>query len=84
MLTEPRFAQRLREHIKHEKELTLLDAALLKIGRHFRLDKAKIIVGRNKKENKKLLIIARNREIPYLEAIEYNGPITLYLGTDKR
>jgi len=80
LLTDPGFAQRLREHLKFEKRLTLEDVALLKVGRHFRVDGAKVIVGRNKEENEKLLIIAKTHGIPYLETIGYKGPITLYLG----
>jgi len=80
LLTDPIFAKRLREHLEHEKRLTLEDATLLKIGRHFRIDRVKVIVGRNKEENGRLLAIAKSREIPYLEAADYKGPVTLYLG----
>lgn len=83
LLTDPRFAQRLREHLKHEKGLTLEDVTLLKTGRHFRVNAVKVIVGRNKDENEKLLMIARSNQIPYLEVIDYKGPITLYVGKEK-
>jgi len=83
LLTDPGFAQRLREHLKYKGELTLEDVALLKVGRHFRLDTVKIVVGRNKEENKRLLMISKNRRIPYLEALDYKGPITLYVGEEK-
>jgi len=82
LLTDPNFAQRLREHLKHEKKLTLEDTMLLKIGRHFRVGGVKVIVGRNKEENEKLLTIAKNRGILYLEVIDYKGPVTLYLGVN--
>jgi tRNA U34 2-thiouridine synthase MnmA/TrmU len=82
LLTDPRFAQRLREHLKNEKNLTVEDAELLTVGRHFRMDGAKIIVGRNEEENNRLLTIAKNRRIPYLEAADYTGPIALYVGED--
>ncbi len=83
LLTDPRFAQRLKEHLKHDKGLTLQDVVLLKIGRHFRLGETKIIVGRNEEENNKLLAIAKNQEMPYLEAVDYEGPVTLYLEKEK-
>ena len=84
LLTDPRFAQRLREHLKHERKLTLEDVALLRVGRHFRVDGVKVVVGRNEDENKRLLAIAENRRTPYLEVISYKGPITLYKGEEKQ
>lgn len=83
LLTDPRFAERLREHLKHERDLTFEDVSLLKIGRHFRLGTVKIIVGRNEDENKKLTAIAKVRGIPRLEVAEYPGPVTLYIGEEK-
>jgi len=83
LLTDPRFAQRLREHLEHEGKLTLEDVAFLKFGRHFRVDTVKVIVGRNEEENKWLLTIAKSRGIPYLEVIGHMGPVTLYLGKEK-
>jgi len=63
--------------------LTLADVALLKLGRHFRLDNVKIIVGRNKYENKALLAMAKSRGIPCLEVVDYPGPVTLFLGEEE-
>ncbi len=83
LLTDPRFAERLKEHLAHEKKLTLKDTVLLRIGRHFRLGEAKIIVGRNEEENKKLLAIAKNQEISWLECLDYEGPVTLLVGEEK-
>lgn len=82
LLTDPRFAQRLREHLQYEKILKLEDIALLRIGRHFRIDTVKIIVGRNMEENNRLLTIAKSRKIPYLEVVDHKGPITLYMGKE--
>jgi len=84
LLTDPQFARKLREHLRHERKLTLSDVALLKIGRHFRVDSVKVIVGRNEEENRKLLSIAESRGIPHLEVAGFKGPITLYLGEEKR
>ncbi len=83
LLTDPRFAQRLKEHLKYVGKLTLEDVTFLKIGRHFRIDGVKIIVGRNKEENMKLLMISKSREFPYLEVVDFKGPITLYIGEKK-
>jgi tRNA U34 2-thiouridine synthase MnmA/TrmU len=82
LLTDPRFSDRLREHLKYKPSLTLEDVALLKIGRHFRKKENKIIVGRNEKENNKLLMIAKKRKISWFQAIDYEGPIALLLGNE--
>jgi len=84
LLTDPEFARRVREHLKHAGKLTLMDATLLKIGRHFRVDGAKIIVGRNKTENERLLSIAEANMIPFMKAADYKGPITLCIGAADR
>ncbi|HIE14447.1 TPA: DUF814 domain-containing protein [Candidatus Bathyarchaeota archaeon] len=80
LLTDPKFAERLRDHLKHEGKLTMDDVILLRTGRHFRINGNKIIVGRNENENKRLLTISKARDIPYFEVIRYKGPITLLLG----
>lgn len=80
LLTDPSFSRRLRDHLEHEGRLTMNDAALLMIGRHFRINRMKVIVGRNKYENEILLKIAENNGIPYLLVEDYKGPITLITG----
>lgn len=80
LLTDPQFARRLRNHLEHGGELTLKEAALLRLGRHFRVGGGRIIVGRNEGENKRLLSIARRDGMPYLEVVGYMGPITLLAG----
>jgi len=80
LLTDPRFADRLREHLKHERRLSLKDAELLKVGRHFRIGKDKVIVGRNEEENRRLLSIAEKNGLACMEVIGYMGPLTLIAG----
>lgn len=82
LLTDPAFAKRVRDHLKYRGELTIDDAVLLMIGRHFRIDGAKIIVGRNEEENNKLLAIAGRLNIPNLRVENYKGPITLLIDVD--
>lgn len=77
LLTDPMFAQRLKDLLEHNKCLKIDDVNLLKIGRHFRVDGYKIVVGRNEKENQNLLTLARQKRKPYLEVVDYMGPITL-------
>jgi tRNA U34 2-thiouridine synthase MnmA/TrmU len=81
LLTEPRFADRLREHLEHGKKLTLLDAELLRVGRHFRIGNTKVIVGRNEEENKKLHSIkTRNKNLSTMEVKDHLGPVTVLIG----
>lgn len=80
LLTDPNFARRLREHIEKEGSLTLRDAELLRVGRHFRINGVKVIVGRNEDENRRLLEFADRYRLPYMEVINYKGPITLIRG----
>ena len=77
LLTDPRFADRLREFLKHNEQLKIDDTARLKVGRHFRVDGYKIVVVRNEKENQRLLAIASQQKRSYLEVVDYMGPITL-------
>lgn len=81
LLTDPRFADRLREHLELEGRLTVMDVALLKIGRHFRIGKAKVVVGRNEEENNKLLLIAgEHSNLTAMEVSDYMGPVTIISG----
>jgi tRNA-specific 2-thiouridylase len=81
LLTEPRFADRLREHLKHKRKLTMADVELLRIGRHFRIGNTKVIVGRNEEENKRLSSIAsRHNNLAMIEVKNYMGPVTVLIG----
>ncbi len=52
LLTDPGFSRRLADLMRFQEEITETDIALLKIGRHFRLnEETKLIVGRNEEEN---------------------------------
>lgn len=53
LLTEPSFALKVKDLMEHN-QLTVKDAELLKIGRHFRIGKGKLVVGRNREENLRL------------------------------
>ncbi len=80
LLTDPQFARRLKEHLRYSDGLNLVDCALLKLGRHFRVEGCKVIVGRNEEENKSLLYFARREKKSYLDVVEYMSPITLMDG----
>lgn len=80
LLTDPQFAKRAKDLFKHTEKPTLNDTELLKVGRHFRLDKnAKLIVGRNKDENDVISSLAVSGDL-LLEAKDYNGPLALLRG----
>ncbi|MDI6791762.1 MAG: tRNA 4-thiouridine(8) synthase ThiI [bacterium] len=76
-LTEPVFSHRLKDLFSQEKDFTIKDIELLKIGRHFRSSSGiKIIVGRNKEENEKLLELGGEKDT-YLQTADFMGPTTL-------
>jgi len=58
LLTDPRFAVRVRDLLAHGS-LTLPEVKLLRLGRHFRLPGgAKLVVGRKQAENRDLAALA--------------------------
>ncbi len=80
LLTDKNFAARLREELKYNRDVTLRDLELLKVGRHFRFDdKAKLIVGRDSEENKIISDLARKDEI-LLEVSDFGSPVSLLIG----
>ena len=80
LLTDPAFSLRAKDLFKHIETPTTNDIDLLKIGRHFRLDKnSKLIVGRNKDENEMIKVLALPNDI-LLEDKEHVGPTVLLRG----
>jgi tRNA-specific 2-thiouridylase len=80
LLTDPIFAARLRDLFRYDPECTMHDAAMLKIGRHFRLsDKTKLIVGRDKDENERLRGLALAGHL-LLKPVSFVGPSGLLIG----
>lgn len=75
LLCEKEFAIKLRDLFKHKKVIKPQDILLLRLGRHFRLNKVKIIVGRNEQENSKLTELADNDLI--FEVKDIPSPITI-------
>ena len=80
LLTDPRYAQRLKELLRHVREASRPELELLKYGRHFRLPGgAKAVVGRTQRENEALLGLKTPAD--YLVQVEgYPGPIVLVCG----
>jgi hypothetical protein len=79
LLTDPEFANRIRDLIKHD-ELDMQNIDLLKAGRYFRLTpSAKLIVGRNENENKMLTLLAKEGDYIF-EPVTINGPTAVGKG----
>lgn len=75
-LTEPGFSKRLRDLFNQEK-YSLEEIDLLKLGRHFRLNRdIKLVVGRNKEENERLKDFFQEGDFLF-KAKNLKGPISL-------
>ncbi|MCX5817665.1 MAG: hypothetical protein NTX75_15745 [Proteobacteria bacterium] len=80
LLTDPIFAQKLKDLFAYSNSYTMKDVALLKIGRHFRLNEdTKLILGRNEDENKRLQAAASDG-CTFLAPLEFKGPQGLLFG----
>lgn len=79
LLTERKFANKLRDLFQQKKRVTLREVNLLKVGRHFRLGCNKIIVGRNEAENK-VLLRTKQRTDYYFEVPDCGSPTTILQG----
>jgi len=80
LLTDPGFAARLKETLRHQQEVSRRDLELLKWGRHFRLPGgAKAVVGRTQRENEALeaLVAPADR---VLKVRGFPGPLVLVTG----
>ena len=78
-LTEPSFSNRLKD-LFAQKQYSLEEIELLKLGRHFRLDRGvKLVVGRNKNENEKIQEFFREGDLLF-KAKNLKGPISLLKG----
>lgn len=80
LLTDPGFAARMKDLMKHNPDFALNDVMLLQVGRHFRLNgNLKLVVGRNEQENKTISNLARPDDV-FLETADYMGPVSLLRG----
>jgi len=84
LLTDPQFSRRVKDLLENKPEFDSLDVALLKYGRHFRLDKeAKLVVGRNKSENEVLEQFKLEKSFS-LCLEDFNGPLSLLTGSNAK
>ena len=79
LLTCKEYAKKLNDLFDHKKRISIKDVTVLKIGRHFRLNKNKIIVGRNEEENKQLIAI-KSKSDYFFEVPNIGSPTTILKG----
>ncbi len=80
LLTDPQFANRMKDLMLYSPNFSLNDVHLLKIGRHFRLShNLKLVVGRNEEDNKKIQTFTQEGDI-LLKALQHPGPLSLLRG----
>ncbi|MFA6130452.1 MAG: tRNA 4-thiouridine(8) synthase ThiI [Candidatus Omnitrophota bacterium] len=80
LLTDPCFSKRLKELLQH-KELNLDNLALLKVGRHFRLESgSRLVVGRDEGENKLIAQLAMPGDYLFFPPKDLAGPTSLARG----
>jgi tRNA U34 2-thiouridine synthase MnmA/TrmU len=80
LLTDAGYSNRLRDLIAHVDRLTFDDLNLLRVGRHFRLDRdTKVIVGRNEEDNNRIMAYRTEHHV-VLEAPDVGSPVTLLIG----
>ena len=80
LLTDPGFAKRMKDLMRHQPDFSLNDVHLLKMGRHFRLsDGVKLVVGRNEEENRKIETFVKGKDI-LLKVSNFPGPVSLLRG----
>lgn len=80
LLTDTGFSRRLRDLFEHDKDYSIRDIELLKVGRHFRLDeKTKAIVGRDLSDNKKIENMMSSKDA-LIRMSHFPGPSVLVPG----
>ncbi|MBU0984530.1 MAG: hypothetical protein KKA42_11705 [candidate division Zixibacteria bacterium] len=80
LLTDEGYSNRLRDLLANTGYLSFDDLNLLRVGRHFRLDRAtKVVVGRNETENNQIEGLKRDGHC-LLEAPDVGSPLTLLIG----
>ena len=82
LLTDPGYANRLKELLSHVQEASRPELELLKYGRHFRLPSgAKAVVGRTQRENEAIEALKSPCNF-LLQVDQYPGPLVLGCGAE--
>ncbi len=80
LLTDPGFALRIKELLRHQERPSRRDLELLKWGRHFRLSGgAKAVVGRTQRDNEAILGLKAPGD-HCLKVEDIPGPLVLVIG----
>jgi tRNA-specific 2-thiouridylase len=80
LLTDPGYATRLKELLRHVQEASRQDLAVLKYGRHFRLPGGtKAVVGRTERDNEAIATWISPGDF-LLKVEQYPGPLVLVGG----
>jgi len=80
LLTDPGFAQRMKDLMDHDLDFSINDVYLLKMGRHFRFSQTvKLVVGRNEEENQKIQTFSKKEDL-LLKVSAFSGPLSLLRG----
>jgi tRNA-uridine 2-sulfurtransferase len=81
LLTDKIFSRRLRDLLDHQERTTQKDLALLKVGRHLRLDpKTKIVVGRTHQDNEQISRHIDPQTDMVLKVDQHPGPLVVIPG----
>ncbi len=79
-LTEPNYAERLKDLLSHKENITESDINMLRYGRHFRFNEnVKIVVGRTYEESKNLKKYIQNGDFIFFPK-NYSGSIVIATG----
>lgn len=80
LLTEPDFADKVRDLFASTPDYERWHFETLKVGRHFRLgDETKVILGRSEEENRRLEVLNQKGSILLIPS-NFKGPSALLLG----
>lgn len=81
LLTEPDFADKVRDLFQYRPSTARWDFETLKVGRHFRLSPdTKIILGRNQEENERLESLQMRGSV-LVSPVSFKGPSALVIGS---
>jgi hypothetical protein len=79
LLTDPEFAKRVKDAMKHD-EFNAGNLAILSVGRHFRIsERSRLVVGRDEEENTILESLGIPGDIIF-ELLDHEGPTSVLRG----
>jgi len=79
LLTDPIYSQKLAELLAQDEPFSMKDVALLRVGRHFRINGVKLVLGRNRAENEWLTKFW-NPPYTLVHPVFFKGPTGIFKG----